>query len=93
MDSRTRVLTALRREEPDRVPIDLGSMPSTGIMAIAYARLKKHLGLEKGVVRVYDVGQQLAEPEKEILELFKVDVIPLTRTLEPCGPGDETWRE
>ncbi len=93
MDSRTRVLTALRREEPDRVPIDLGSMPSTGIMAIAYARLKKHLGLEKGVVRVYDVGQQLAEPEKEILELFKVDVISLTRTLEPCGPGNERWRE
>ncbi|MEM2929692.1 MAG: uroporphyrinogen decarboxylase family protein [Thermoproteota archaeon] len=92
MDSRNRVLTALRHEEPDRVPIDLGSMPSTGIMAIAYVKLKKYLGLEKGVVRVYDVGQQLAEPEREIIETFKVDVISLTRTLEPCGPGNERWK-
>jgi len=37
MTSRERVLTALRHEEPDRVPIDLGGMLSTGIMAMAYA--------------------------------------------------------
>jgi uroporphyrinogen decarboxylase len=93
MNSRERVLTALRHEEPDRVPIDLGSMPSTGIMAIAYVKLKKYLGLKGGVVRVYDVGQQLAEPEKEILEMFNVDVISLTRTLEPCGPNSERWKK
>ncbi|MEM2940572.1 MAG: uroporphyrinogen decarboxylase family protein [Thermoproteota archaeon] len=93
MNSRTRVLTTLRHEEPDRVPIDLGSMPSTGIMAIAYAKLKKHLGLKQGILRVYDVGQQLAEPEREIIDMFKVDVISLTRTLEPCGPGGGSWKE
>ncbi|MEM0219892.1 MAG: uroporphyrinogen decarboxylase family protein [Thermoproteota archaeon] len=92
MNPRERVLIALKHEEPDRVPIDLGSMPSTGIMAIAYSRLKKYLGINKGVIRVYDTGQQLAEPEKEILEYFNVDVITLTRTLEPCGPSKEKWK-
>jgi hypothetical protein len=31
MLARDRVLTALNHEEPDRVPIDLGSTPVTGI--------------------------------------------------------------
>ena len=93
MRSRERVLVALNHEEPDRVPIDLGSMPSTGITALAYARLKEYLGLKGGVVRIYDVGQQLAEPEKEILELFHIDVIDLKRSLEPCGPDGGRWKK
>ena len=60
MKPRERLLVALRHEEPDRVPIDFGSMPSTGIMAIAYARLKEYLGIREGVIRVYDTDQQLA---------------------------------
>ncbi|MEM1568690.1 MAG: uroporphyrinogen decarboxylase family protein [Thermofilaceae archaeon] len=92
LSRRERVLTALRHEEPDRVPIDLGAMASTGIHAVAYAALKRHLGLKGGVVRVYDVGQQLAEPEREVLELFHVDVLDITRSLEPCGPDERKWK-
>ena len=47
MTSRERVLKTIRHEEPDRLPIDLGGMASSGIMAIAYARLKEHLGNQK----------------------------------------------
>lgn len=92
MGRRSRVLAALRHEELDRVPIDLGSMASTGIHAIAYAALKRYLGLKGGIVRVYDVGQQLAEPEREVLELFHVDVVEVNRSLEPCGPDDRRWK-
>ena len=45
MTSRERVVTALSHREPDRVPIDQGAMRSSGLMAIAYNRLKRHLGL------------------------------------------------
>ncbi len=90
MTSRERVLTTLRHEEPDRVPIDLGAMPSTGIMAIAYNRLKKFLGIRTGETRVYDVGQQLAEPELWLLERFHVDVVDLTNTF---GENNDAWRE
>jgi uroporphyrinogen decarboxylase len=45
MTSRERVLAAIAHKEPDRVPLDHGSMRSTGIMAIAYNRLKAHLGI------------------------------------------------
>ena len=81
MTSRERVLKAIRHEEPDRLPIDLGGMASTGIMAIAYARLKEHLGIVKGEIRLFDVVQQLAEVEPDILFRFGVDVISLGNSL------------
>jgi uroporphyrinogen decarboxylase len=90
MTSRERVLTTLQHKEPDRVPIDFGGMRSTGIMAIGYNHLKKHLGLESGETRVYDPGQQLAEPEKEILDLFEVDVVDLNNSF---GMRPEKWKD
>jgi len=77
LSHRERVLTALRHEEPDRVPIDLGGMRSTGIMGIAYNRLKEYLGIKGGRTRIYDVGQQLAKPELEVLETIGADVLPV----------------
>jgi len=90
MTSRERVLTTLQHKEPDKVPIDFGGMRSTGIMAIAYNRLKKYLGITSGETRVYDVMQQLAEPEKEILDLFEVDVVDLNNSF---GEHSENWKE
>ncbi|NOY76347.1 MAG: methyltransferase [Calditrichaeota bacterium] len=90
MTSRERVLKTLQHEEPDRVPIDLGGMRSTGIMAIAYNRLKKYLGISGGTTRVYDIGQQLAEPEPWLLERFQIDVVDLTHTF---GQDPENWKD
>jgi uroporphyrinogen decarboxylase len=76
---RERVLAAIARREADRIPVDLGGMRSTGITAIAYGRLKRHLGIRTGHIFVYDVVQQLAQPEPEILEFAGSDVIDLGR--------------
>jgi len=89
MRSRERVLLALEHKEPDRVPIDLGGTRATTIMALAYADLKRYLGLTSGEIRVYDINCQLAEPEKEILELFSVDVIDIGRSLPPAYPEQD----
>jgi uroporphyrinogen decarboxylase len=61
------------------VPVDLGATPSSGISAIAYSQLKRFLHNERGKVRVYDVVQQLAEPEEWALDRFGVDVVDLGR--------------
>ena len=90
MTSRERVLKAIRHEEPDRLPIDLGGMASTGITAIAYARLKEHLGISKTGIRIFDMPQQLAEVEPEILSRFGVDVISLGNSLGEAPP--EFWK-
>jgi len=72
------------------VPIDLGGHRSSGIMAIAYSKLKEHLGVTTGGVYVYDLIQQLAIIEPEVLDRFGVDTIELGRGFS-LNPGD--WRD
>ncbi len=88
MNSRERVITSINHKKPDRVPIDLGSFPVTGISAIAYSNLKKYLGINSGHTRVYDLMQQLAQPEKNIIDLFKIDVLDVGRTF---NTEDDDW--
>ena len=69
MTSRERVLAALRYEEPDRVPLDLGGLSST-IETVPYNDLKKYLGLKhetKIIIRDH------VEPDQEILDMFEID--------------------
>jgi len=90
MTSRERILTAIAHKEPDRVPIDFGSMPSTGIMSIAYNRLKTHLGVIGGETRMYDTGQQLAEPEQWALDRFCVDSVDARNSF---GRFPDQWKD
>jgi uroporphyrinogen decarboxylase len=88
MTSRERVLAAINHREPDRVPVDLGATPSSGISTIAYYNLKRHLGITEGHTRVYDVVQQLAQPEDFILDRFGIDAVDVGRTF---NARDEDW--
>jgi uroporphyrinogen decarboxylase len=89
---RERILAALDFRETDRVPIDFGGMRSTGIHAIAYHRLKAHLGLTGGHTRLYDIMQQLAEPEPEVLDLLGGDVVQLHRLRPAFGIAIDRWK-
>ncbi len=88
MTSRERVMAAIAHKTPDRCPLDLGSTPSSGISAIAYNNLKKHLRINGGHTRIYDVVQQVVQPEDEILEKFGVDVIDIGRVF---NEKDSDW--
>jgi len=90
MNSRERVLTALNHQEPDRVPVDLSGHRSSGMAAIAYARLRDYLGLPKKPIRVYDIPQQLAVVDEDVLELFGADVIEMGRGF---ALRDEDWAD
>lgn len=79
MTSRERILSSIAHKEPDRVPVDIGATPSSGISAIAYSNLMKYLGIE-GHVRIYDVVQQLAIPEDWFIERFRIDALDIGRT-------------
>jgi uroporphyrinogen decarboxylase len=79
MTSRERILAAINHQTPDRVPIDLGATPSSGISAIAYSNLVKHIGMPELPVQIYDVVQQLAQPDMKILDKFGMDVLDIGR--------------
>ena len=91
MTSRERVSATLRHEEPDKVPIDLGAMGSTGIMAIAYNKLKNELGLSEKTTLICDLNQQLAEPEKAVLDYFEIDVISLENSFNKLSEEWTGW--
>lgn len=91
MTSRERILAAIEHRQPDRVPVDLGATPSSGISAIAYGNLKRHLGPAFGdpAPRIYDVVQQLAQPEEAVLDRFGVDVLDIGRAF---NAESSAWR-
>lgn len=90
MNSRERVLAALNHQQPDRVPVDFGGHRSSGIMAIAYAKLKKALGITSGDIYVYDIIQQLAIVEPPVLDALGIDVVEMGRGFL-TDPDD--WKE
>ena len=70
MNSRERVRKAIRFEEPDRVPIDVGGSLVTGICIDEYVDLVKHLGFDLGLPIVYEqfgMLARLAEPVRRRL--------------------------
>ena len=105
MNSRERVLAAIAHRETDRVPIDCGAHRSSGISAIAYARLKKVLGIQSGDIYVYDMVQQLAIVEPPVLDRFGIDAIEYVnqmfmdkaevvtaQSVRMCAPGEALIR-
>jgi uroporphyrinogen decarboxylase len=88
--SRERVKRAIEHKEADRIPIDLGAMRSTGIATIAYNKLRKKLGITKGLARMYDFVQQLAYPEKKIRDMFHVDAIDAGQAFLK---SDDDWKK
>lgn len=77
MTSRERVEAALRHQEADRIPVDLGASESSGIHGIAYNNLKAHLGLQGGRTQIYDLSQMIAKVEPTVLDAAGADVLPL----------------
>ena len=88
--SRERILAALDHREPDRVPIDLSGHRSSGIAPLAYARLRRALGLKEVPLRIYDPIQQLAVVDEDALDLLGVDTIELGRGF---SLNDSDWAD
>lgn len=72
LTSRERFTLALNHKEPDRVPIDLGSITSTIRTVRAYSRLKDHLGLAADK-KVRHFADEHVIPDEEILQALHVD--------------------
>jgi len=89
MTPRERVLAALNHVEPDRVPVDLSGHRSSGIAAMAYPKLRKYLGLAPKPIRVYDVIQQLAIVDDDVLDRFGIDCIEMGRGF---ALTDDSWK-
>jgi len=82
----------LNHEEPDRVPVDLGATPVTGIAASTLSRLRRALGLEDRPVKVHEPFQILGRVEEDVLEALEIDVVGLEPRTTFFGYPNEDWK-
>jgi uroporphyrinogen decarboxylase len=70
-------MASLNFKQPDRVPIDFNAHRSSGINVAAYRNLREYLGLPPSPLYVYDLIQQLAIVEQDVLDKFDIDTFQL----------------
>jgi len=95
MNSRERVAKVLNHEEADRVPIEFGATMTSGIMASALYRIKKHYGiLEKGErIKITEPYQMLGEIDERVRDLLGIDVAGIFPLKNMFGFRNENWKE
>jgi uroporphyrinogen decarboxylase len=76
MTSRDRVAAALRHEEPDRVPLDLGGSLVTSIAGPAYGALRANLGLPGLGFELLEAADGVARVDRDCMEAMGLDVLP-----------------
>lgn len=81
LSHRERVIKAFKREEPDRIPFDLGGTGNSSIHVEKYQELKAHFGLEAEDTFINKYIQSVFVHEP-ILRALDVDF----RCLSPGGP-------
>jgi uroporphyrinogen decarboxylase len=71
--SRERVLCALNHEEPDRVPLFLGTSGATTVLGPGYGKLKEHLEIKGGPERWFSKALQYRWLDEEVMERLGSD--------------------
>ena len=94
MNSRERVTLALDHQEPDRVPLDLGGSPTTGMHVSTVYALRQALKLDPPgtPVRVTEPYQMLGEIKADLCDALGVDVVSLESRTNMFGFRNEGWK-
>ena len=95
MKSRERIKTALVHKQPDILPVDFGSSPTTGIHVSVVYKLRQHYGLDKPgtPVKVIEPYQMLGEVAGDLKDVIGVDVAILEGKGTFFGYNKENWKE
>jgi len=94
MTSRERVAVALNHQEPDRVPLDLGASPTSGMHVSSVYELRQAIGLDAPgtPVKVVEPYQMLGEIAPDLIDVLEVDVLPLDDGGTMFGFDRRGWR-
>jgi hypothetical protein len=94
MTSRERVNLALNHEEADRIPLDLGGSPTSGMHVTRVYLLRQALKLDPpgAPVKVIEPYQMLGEIKPDLMEALGVDVVPLGSNKTLFGFENEGWK-
>ena len=94
MNSRERTHYALNHLEADRVPLDLGASPVTGMHVSSVYKLRQALGLDPPgtPVKVVEPYQMLGEIKPDLMDALGVDVVGLSSPKSMFGFPLDGWK-
>ena len=94
MNSRQRVQSTLNHQTPDRVPLDLGSGPTTGMHVSSVYKLRQALKLDPPgtPVKVVEPYQMLGEVKPDLMDALGVDVVGLSSANTMFGYPLADWK-
>lgn len=92
-NSRESLQKTLNHEQPERMVVDFGAGPVTGIHVRLVEQLREHFGLEKRMVQVNEPYQMLGEVEEDLQEAMGVDVIGISPASDMFGNPMKDWKE
>ncbi len=93
MNARERLAATLNHRQPDRVCVDFGATPVTGIHVAVVDKLRKAvLGDDGRRVKVCEPYQMLGEIDDELREALGIDVIGKMPRKSMFGTDESDWK-
>ncbi len=94
LTSRERVALTLNHQIPDRVPLDLGGGPTTGMHVSSVYLLRQAFQLDAPgtPVKVIEPYQMLGEIKPDLMEVLGVDVVGVSPSSTLFGFKNEGWK-
>jgi hypothetical protein len=93
MNGKERISTVLSHHEADKIAMDFGATPVTGIHAKMIAALRQHYGLEAKPVKIIEPFQMLGEVDEELVKLWNLDSIGVNGEYDMFGHKQENFVE
>ena len=93
MSSKKRVLDALNHIQPDRIPVDFGSHPCSGMHVSTVTALREYYGLDRHPVKVIEPFQMLGEMEEDLKQVLGIDVDGVSGRTTMFGFENTGWKE
>lgn len=93
MTGKERILTSLDHRATDKVPLDFGATPVTGIHVLTIENLRKYFGLPNNPVKVNEPYQMLGEIEDDLATILGIDTVAVPPRKTMFGFPNENWKE
>jgi hypothetical protein len=93
MNARKILQDAINHRQPERIPVDFGGTPCSGMHVTCVAALRDYYGLEKRPVKVIEPFQMLGQIDEDLKRTIGIDVEPVLSAQTMFGFANENWKE
>jgi hypothetical protein len=90
--SKQNFIKTISHKQPDKVVVDFGSTPVSGIHVLVVKKLREYFGLEKRPVKVIEPYQMLGEIDADLIREMDIDIIGFSGEKNMFGISNSDWK-